>query len=179
MARKLKVFSADLGFVRAVVAAPSRKAALDAWGVHDDLFARGSAREIADDEALIAEATAKPGEVLRKTIASGADIVQSARRPPSARRTPPAGKGEAPAGAEAKASKPPPSRAALDEADVALKAARAARSAALHALDDEQAELARRRAAEEAKQDKAVAQNQSRRDEVKTAYDKALKAWSG
>lgn len=178
MARKLKVFSADLGFVRAVVAAPSRKAALDAWGVHDDLFARGSAREITDDEALIEEATAKPGEVLRKPIASGADIVQSARKPPSTRRTPPADKGEAPAKAKAKPSKPP-SRAALDRADVALKAARATRSDALKAFDDEQAGLDRRRAAEEAMQDRAVAQSQSSRDEAKAAYDKALKAWGG
>ena len=113
MARKLKVFSADLGFVRAVVAAASRKAALDAWGVHDDLFSRGSAREVTGDEALMAEAVAKPGEVLRKPIASGADIVQSARKPSGSAGASPK-VNDKPA-AKVKPSKPPPSRAALDK----------------------------------------------------------------
>ena len=48
MARALKVFSTPAGFYEAVVAAPSRKAALAAWGAHDDLFASGHAQEIDD-----------------------------------------------------------------------------------------------------------------------------------
>ena len=177
MARKLKVFSADLGFVRAVVAAASRKAALDAWGVHDDLFSRGSAREVTGDEALMAEAVAKPGEVLRKPIASGADIVQSARKPSAGSKT--VSTAETKPAAKAKSSKPPPSRAALDKAEASLKDAQAARKTAFAALEAEQAELDARRSAAEAEQDRAVSRNQQVRDGAKAAYDKALKGWSG
>lgn len=42
-ARKLKVFRTSIGFHDAYVSAPSRKAALEAWGAGKDLFAIGSA----------------------------------------------------------------------------------------------------------------------------------------
>ena len=42
--RRLKVFRTAIGFHDAYVAAPSRKAALEAWGTDKDLFARGVAR---------------------------------------------------------------------------------------------------------------------------------------
>ena len=67
MARTLKVFSTSAGFYEAVVAAPSRKAALAAWGVHDDLFASGAAREV-DDPGLRDAALARPGEIVRVPI---------------------------------------------------------------------------------------------------------------
>ena len=38
-ARKLQVFRTAIGFDDALVAAPSRKAALTAWGAEKDLFA--------------------------------------------------------------------------------------------------------------------------------------------
>ena len=45
---KLKVFRTPTGFHDAYVAAPSRKAALAAWGAEADLFARGTAEEVTD-----------------------------------------------------------------------------------------------------------------------------------
>ena len=48
--RKLKVFQAQFGFYDTVVAAPSRAAALRAWGTHQNLFASGEAK-VATDEA--------------------------------------------------------------------------------------------------------------------------------
>ena len=45
MTRKLKVFRTPIGFHDAYVAAPSQKAALQAWGTDTDLFARGVALE--------------------------------------------------------------------------------------------------------------------------------------
>ena len=48
MARALKVFRTAAGFHDAYVAAPSRKAALEAWGADVDLFARGIAEHPAD-----------------------------------------------------------------------------------------------------------------------------------
>jgi len=43
MMKKLKVFRAVSGFHDAYVAAPSRAAALQAWGATTDLFVRGAA----------------------------------------------------------------------------------------------------------------------------------------
>jgi len=176
LARKLKVFAADQGFVRAVVAAPSRKAALEAWGVRDDLFARGSAREVTDDQALIDEAQASPGEVLRKPIASGADIVAAATAPSKG-----GSKTKAPAKGKpaTKPAKPPPSRGALDKAEAALKTARAEAKTALKAFDEEQADLDRRRIAAERDHGTAIAKEEAARDRARAAYDKALAAWEG
>lgn len=65
MAARLKVFVTSDGLTDYVVATTSRAKALAAWGSHQDLFKTGSARET-DDAALVKEATAKPGEVLRR-----------------------------------------------------------------------------------------------------------------
>ena len=64
MARPLKVFTTAAGFVNAVAAAPSRKAALQAWGVRDNLFASGAATVVTVPD-LIAQALATPGEIVR------------------------------------------------------------------------------------------------------------------
>jgi len=65
MSRRLKVFRTNAGFYDAYIAAPSRLAALAAWGAKGDLFAREAAEEITDP-ALTAEPLAHPGEVIRK-----------------------------------------------------------------------------------------------------------------
>src|SRR6478609_9516322 len=64
MPRKLKVFRTPIGFHDAYVAAPSRKAALEAWGSGADLFARGGAEEVTDPK-LTEEPLKHPGEVIR------------------------------------------------------------------------------------------------------------------
>ena len=64
-AGKLKVFRTPIGFHDAYVAAPSQKAALEAWGSDHNLFARGEA-ELVDDPALTAEPLARPGEVIKR-----------------------------------------------------------------------------------------------------------------
>ncbi len=51
-AAQLKVFAARLGFFETLVAAPSRKAALQAWGAHQDLFKDGTAAATADPAAV-------------------------------------------------------------------------------------------------------------------------------
>ena len=56
-AAKLKVFRTPIGFHDAYVAAPSQKAAMEAWGSGTDLFARGEA-ELVTDPALTAEPVA-------------------------------------------------------------------------------------------------------------------------
>src|ERR1700704_5283239 len=65
MAARLKVFVTSDGLTDYVVAVSSRAKALAAWGVRQDLFKEGQARE-ADDAALVKAALAQPGEVLRR-----------------------------------------------------------------------------------------------------------------
>ena len=62
---KLKVFSAPQGFYETVVAVPSQKAALEAWGTRQNLFAEGMAKVETDPDAVKA-ALAHPGQVLSR-----------------------------------------------------------------------------------------------------------------
>ncbi len=63
-AKKLKVFRTPIGFHDAYVAAPSMKAALEAWGSSTNLFSQGAA-ELVTDPKLTKAPLARPGEVVR------------------------------------------------------------------------------------------------------------------
>jgi colicin import membrane protein len=69
MARKLKTYQTSLGFFDLAIAAPSMKAALQAWGSDTNLFHQGFAKET-DDPAIVAATLAKPGVVLRRPVGS-------------------------------------------------------------------------------------------------------------
>src|ERR1700728_3496564 len=60
MARKLKTYQTALGFFEQAIAAPSMKAALEAWGADSNLFHQGAAKESHDPD-IIAATMAKPG----------------------------------------------------------------------------------------------------------------------
>lgn len=95
--QKLKVYRTPIGFHDAYVAAPSQKAALDAWGADVDLFARGVA-ETVSDEALTREPLEQPGVVVRK-LRGTADEQMAALprdRPRAKRRTTPPDEDEGP-----------------------------------------------------------------------------------
>ena len=66
---KFKTFTTEQGFFELAVAAPSRAAALRAWGMKHDLFGQGLARE-SQDNNVIAAALARPGIVLRRPLGS-------------------------------------------------------------------------------------------------------------
>jgi colicin import membrane protein len=67
MARKLKTYQTSLGFFDLAIAAPSMKAALEAWGSKSNLFHQGFAREV-DDPKVIAATMLKPGETERAAL---------------------------------------------------------------------------------------------------------------
>lgn len=69
MPRHLKVFRAHLGFYDTVVAAPSQKAAAEAWGADAREFAHGFASVTKDEDAITAACT-QPGVVLRRPAGS-------------------------------------------------------------------------------------------------------------
>lgn len=104
---RLKTFITSDGLTDFVVAATSRPKALAAWGVHQDLFASGQAREV-DDVTLRSEAEKAPGQVLERP-AGGREKLARMKPPPKA--------------------KPGPDKAALKKVNVAV--------ADLKALEDE------------------------------------------
>ena len=74
MPRKLKTYQTSLGFYDLAIAAPSMKAALDAWGAGSNLFHQGVARESGDAE-VVAATMSKPGVVLRRPVGSAGPFV--------------------------------------------------------------------------------------------------------
>lgn len=82
MARKLKTYTTSIGFFELAVAAPSMKAALEAWRSGRNLFHSGLARET-DDRAAVAATTARPGVVLKRPIGSKGPFKEQADLPKS------------------------------------------------------------------------------------------------
>ena len=80
MARKLKTYQTSLGFFDQAIAAPSMKAALEAWGADSNLFHQGAAKE-SDDPDVIAAAMAKPGVVLKRPVGSDRSFSEHAELP--------------------------------------------------------------------------------------------------
>ena len=80
MARKLKTYQTSLGFFDLAMAAPSMKAALEAWGADSNLFHQGAAKESHDPD-VIAATMAKPGVVLRRPVGSDGSFGEHAELP--------------------------------------------------------------------------------------------------
>ncbi|PBB24006.1 MULTISPECIES: cell envelope biogenesis protein TolA [unclassified Mesorhizobium] len=80
MPRKLKVFQTSQGFYDLAIAAPSMKAALEAWGSGINLFHLGFAT-VSDDPKVIAAAMKKPGVVLRRTLGTNGPFNEHADLP--------------------------------------------------------------------------------------------------
>ncbi len=80
MATKLKTYQASLGFFDMAIAAPSMKAALEAWGSKSNLFHQGFASEV-DDPDVIAATIAKPGVILRRPVGSDGPFKEDAELP--------------------------------------------------------------------------------------------------
>jgi hypothetical protein len=80
MARKLKTYQTSLGFFDQAIAAPSMKAALEAWGADSNLFHQGAAKESHDPD-IIAATMAKPGVVLRRPVGTDRPFSEHAELP--------------------------------------------------------------------------------------------------
>ena len=144
---RLKAFQAHLGFFDTIVAAPSQKAALEAWGSRQNLFRDGTARP-ASDPAAIAAALAHPGVVLKRL--AGSKNPFSEQPPlPKASRTHRAGARR----------KKPPDRSKLDAAERALTQLKQERDAM-------RAEFERREKSLRAEQRKREQDVESRQHEI-------------
>ncbi len=80
MARKLKTYQTSLGFFDLAIAAPSMKAALEAWGADSNLFHQGAAKE-SDDPDVIEATMAAPGVVLKRPVGSNGPFREHAELP--------------------------------------------------------------------------------------------------
>ena len=80
MARKLRTYTTSAGFFDLAVAAPSMKAALEAWGSKNNLFQHGFAK-ISDDPKTVAATMAHPGVVLRRPVGSNGAFSEHAELP--------------------------------------------------------------------------------------------------
>jgi hypothetical protein len=177
---KLKVFRTPIGFHDAYVAAPSRKAALAAWGADKDLFARGVAEEVTD-AALTEAPLARPGEVVK--VSRGDRDAQLAALPEDKPKTAAKRKGPKVAKvAQTKAKPPPPpkpkpSRADLDAAEEALTEAEARHEDERAALAKEEAALERRKREMKRAQEAEVARLERARESADADFREALAGW--
>ena len=80
MARKLKAYQTSLGFYDLAIAAPSMKAAAEAWGSQIDVFRRGFAKET-HEAAIVTATMARPGVVLKRPVGSAAPFTEHAELP--------------------------------------------------------------------------------------------------
>jgi hypothetical protein len=178
MPRKLKVFRTTTGFHDAYVAAPSRKAALEAWGADANLFARGVAEEVTDRK-LMAAPLERPGEVIkvsRGDLSAQLKALGPKRKPrkPAANDSEP----DNPAPKRDDKPKPPPKRDKVDAAENELKEARQRHAAEAKKLEDQRDAIERKLEALRAKQAKELARLERKRDEARETYREALERWS-
>lgn len=188
--QKLKVYRTPIGFHDAYVAAPSQKAALEAWGSEHDLFARGVAERI-DDAALTREPLEKPGVVIRRLRGTTAEQIAAL---PARKHSGRPGRAAQPSQVEEGQArkvkpdarpvsrpkpKPRPDRAALDRAEQALAAAKARHERELDALRRREAELARERRQTEQAQDRERARLERALQKTREAYERAMRLWRG
>lgn len=175
---KLKVFRTSVGFHDAYIAAPSQKAALEAWGSDKNLFAMGAA-EVVTDPKLTKAPLASPGEVIRLTRGSLSEHLTAASRQSPPKKPRPAPEPEKPDPPKTRGAKPKPrpSRERLDQAEAAIASARSDAEAEIAELERREEALRREREMLEAQQRKALEKLEKQRDRVKEQYDRALDRW--
>src|SRR5215217_1046764 len=159
MARELKTYQTSLGFFDQAIAAPSMKAALEAWGADSNLFHQGAAKESHDPD-VIAATMAKPGVVLRRPVGTDRPFSEHAKLPTVLGDGGPAKATRKSKGLEAKKRSSRP----VDKA--------AERKAAL-AYEREQRRRELERAKEEAARQKERERRQQAVDKAQAALDKA------
>jgi colicin import membrane protein len=152
MVRRLKTYQTSLGFFDLAIAAPSMKAAAEAWSLKTEEFRRGFAKET-HDPAIVAATVAKPGIVLRRPVGSHGPFSEHAELPKDL----PMGKiKEEPAKTRRNAKEPKDPR--LDEkaaqAERVLEAAKREHENKTKKIETDRAALDRRSQAEEARWEK-------------------------
>ncbi|MBA3512425.1 hypothetical protein [Sphingomonas sp.] len=174
------MFRTPIGFHDAYVAAPSQKAALEAWGTDTNLFARGAA-EVVTDPQLTRAPLERPGEVVRVLRGSEAEQIRAlgaAKKKSKDRPTPGPSRAREGRSKKRKAG-PRPSSAGVDRAEKALAEAQAKHRDALAELKAEAEALDKRRRALERKQREERERLGVKLDEAREKYRAAMEEWAG
>lgn len=162
MPRKLKTFQTSLGFYDLAIAAPTMKAAMEAWGAGSNLFHQGFAKET-DDADVVAATMSKPGVVLRRPAGSNGRFREDADLPdpggdevgPRRERTP------------SKANKRPPPK--IGESAARKAALEFEREQMRREAERQREEASRER--ERERREKAVAKAQAALDEAREKHE--------
>jgi hypothetical protein len=158
---RLKVFCATSGFHDSIVAAPSRPAALKAWGARTDLFSMGVARQVTDPK-IVRQALARPGQVIR--LSRSGEV------------------GDAPSPnmkASKKVAAKPPSRVKLAAAEKRMEQLEEKQAEESDAMEQALAVLSRKRDLLIQRHKKARRAVEERVAEAREAYQAALDDWQG
>lgn len=153
---RLKVFCATSGFHDSIVAAPSKPAALKAWGAKTDLFSMGVASLVTDPK-IAKKALDRPGEVIRLKRTGGGEEVAA---PKTRKRT-------------AK----PPSRTKLASAEKMLAELEARQSEERATIERELKALEEKRERLAARHSKARAAAERKVERAQDDYKAAVASW--
>lgn len=162
MAKTLKTYITNLGFFELALAAPSMKAALEAWGMGHNAFHQGFARQT-DDPKIVAATMARPGVVLKRPVGSKGAFRENAKLPEDWVLAPP--EGELP---KPKRTARKPKAAKRD------KAADTGHRAAIISFEKEKARREKARAQETARQDAREKKDRARRERDRKQAQAAL-----
>ena len=188
---KLKVYRAPMGFYETIVAAPSQKAALAAWGTRQNLFQEGQA-SLSDEPSEIEAAYAQPGTVLRRVAGTrepfrpaAEPVAVAALKAPARvvrRTTDRRAASPAPSAPSAQSPRPtPPDRSRLTAAENLLAELEAERGRRLEAFEGQrralEADFERRRQALEARTQEAEASLDARLRPAEAELDEARRAF--
>lgn len=187
MPRSLKTYITNLGFFELAIAAPSMKAALQAWGMTHNAFQQGFARQT-DDPKIIKATMAHPGVVLKRAVGSDDEFAENAALPTRLPTIEPP-RPVRPAPKPAKAKKQPIKDKMAERAAIISFEKERARREAAQAREDAKAEkerAARKRAVEAAEADleeataaheKEMEQFEREREKLECRVDLAGERW--
>lgn len=152
---RLKVFCTTSGFYDHVVAAPSRPAALKAWGAKTDLFSMGVAKQVTDPK-IEKKALERPGEVIR--------LKRSGEEAPAPKRKP-------------KRKAKPPSRAKLEAAEEKLEKLDRKQAKERDPVERELKAMQKKLDQLDQRHAKARAEAERKVEQEREAYEAALEDW--
>ena len=172
--QKLKVYRTPIGFHDAFVAAPSQKAALEAWGADTNLFGRGIAEQVTDAK-LTRVPLENPGQVVKVLRGTAAEQLAALEaQEPRKRR-----KAQEPEIVSKRPKKrvPKPSRARVTKAQEAVERLEERQEAEISKVEDQmevlELKLRDLKRRHESERDRA----RQRLDDERSEYEEAIRRY--
>jgi hypothetical protein len=172
--QKLKVYRTPIGFHDAYVAAPSQKAALEAWGASTNLFSQGSAQVVTDRE-LTKVPLKNPGQVVKVVRGSREEQLAALDHQMPPKRSSAAKPEIVPK--KRKSRGPKPSRGAVTSAEEALQKVEAKQARQLEEIRDQEQALERKRRELLRRHERERDEAQERLEEARSDYQSAVRRY--